>query len=469
MKSRAIYFTFIALLWGVESWANGAAEGSPLFLTSSECLDIALENNQLRSVSRLELEIADAQHRQALSAYWPQIAAHSALTRRDEDPLFIFPEETDTYLVPLGDQLLELPVTVAEKRIALMDATHFQANVEVTYPFYTGGLRRALRRQTEAGLEAAEQAVRRTDLQVIYDVQRIYYGALLARQLVAIGEAALARLEVTLELTENLYKRGSGRVVKTDYLKNKVIVESLRSMVAHLQGNYQLSVAALGNTMGLDWHRNIELAESEVPYRPYEEGLEKLVDATYRFNPDWARLKAGLAAAEGRVGEARSGRLPKMALIGNLQFLANARDDGIVGPQEKRSWLVGIGMEVPIFDGYLTRHRIREASARVGKLEGQQILLRRGLALQIKALFLELQRVQKQEAAAAAALDAANENRRLNMRAYQSELAEVQDVIEAQILEAFMEAAYCKVRYDHLESRARLDFAVGTEINGLVQ
>lgn len=459
----------MAALWAAGGGADEAGDMAPLRLTFVESLDLAFENSQWRSVSRLEVEIAAAQHRQALSTYWPQVVGRSLLTRRDDDPIFIFPEETDNYLIPLGDQLVNLPVTVAEKRIALMDATHFQTTAELVYPLYTGGLRRSLKRQTEAGMAAAKQVVRRTDLQVTYDVKRMYYGALLARKLVDIGAAALVRLEVTLELAERLYQRGSGQVKKTDYLKNKVFVENLRSVVVRLRGNYQLALAALTNTMGLDWRSRIEPVESDIPYQPYAEDIEQLVDASYRFNPDWARLKAGLAAAAGKVGEAQSGRLPKIALIGNLQFIANAHDAGIVGSQEEKSWVVGIGMEIPVFDGYLTRHRIREARTRVEKLESQKVLLRQGLALQVKAFFIELLNAQNQEAAAAAALDAATDNLRLNERAYQNELVEIQDLIEAQLLAAFSEAVYHKIRYDHLVSKSQLELVIGTEIKRLVQ
>jgi hypothetical protein len=37
-----------------------------------QCIDIALERSQWRPLSQLEVEIARAQHQQALSSYWPQ-------------------------------------------------------------------------------------------------------------------------------------------------------------------------------------------------------------------------------------------------------------------------------------------------------------------------------------------------------------------------------------------------------------
>jgi hypothetical protein len=102
-------------------------------------------------------------------------------------------------------------------------------------------------------------------------------------------------------------------------------------------------------------------------------------------------------------------------------------------------------------------------------MEQQQILLKEGLALQVKHIFLQVDRSQKQQEASRAALDAASQNRDLNVRAYQDELVETQDVIEAQILESFMEAQYQKVLYDHAEARAHLDFVVGEEVVKLIR
>ena len=110
-----------------------------------------------------------------------------------------------------------------------------------------------------------------------------------------------------------------------------------------------------------------------------------------------------------------------------------------------------------------------EAQARVERMEHQQVLLREGLALQVKAIFLQLLGTQNQEKAAASALQAAEDNRQLNARAYKDELVEVQDVIEAQLLESFMRAQYQKLRYDHAEVRAQLEFVIGREVASLVQ
>ena len=70
---------------------------APLRLILEQCLKIALEQNRKRTVSALSVNIAEYQHKQALSAYWPRLMLNSSYSRLDEDVKFIFPEETSNY------------------------------------------------------------------------------------------------------------------------------------------------------------------------------------------------------------------------------------------------------------------------------------------------------------------------------------------------------------------------------------
>ncbi|HWR89455.1 MAG TPA: TolC family protein, partial [Dissulfurispiraceae bacterium] len=226
---------------------KGAGQPAPRLLGIDECIDIALQNNRNRPVSQFAIEIAEAQYEQAMSSYWPQLAVRAAYTIMDDDPNFIFPATSInipstalTLSSPLGSIPLNISpqsIPVPAQDIRLMNRHNAIASLNLTYPIYTGGLRKSIVRQARQGIQAAREEARRTDLQVVYDVKRMYYGAVLSRELVQVAKDALARMEVTLELTENLYSRGSGRVKKTDYLRNKTVVEGLRSALAFLEAN----------------------------------------------------------------------------------------------------------------------------------------------------------------------------------------------------------------------------------------
>jgi outer membrane protein len=426
-------------------------------LSLEKCIEIALEQNRNRTVSSLAVKIAQTQHKQALSSYWPKLDIISAYSHVDEEFNFIFPQKTIN------------SVPIPEYDVKLMDEDITTSFLQLTLPIYTGGIRHAIIKQAKSGIDVAIQTARRTDLQIIYDVKKMYYGAVLSERLCNIGQDALARLNATLKLTEKLYKEGSGSVSKTDYLKNKIFVEALRSGLAPLENNREIAKAALLNTMGQSWTSDIELAATDIPFNPYNVTLSKLVSRSYKFNPDWKSLLAGIEAAKARVKEQKGARLPKFALTGTLWSIDNSYDAGIVSDDNKEGWKAGIGLQFPIFSGFLTTNRINEAKARLETIKEQKLLLKEGIALQIKHIFLLMDSAKKQVVAADDALNSAKENLELNIRAYDSDLVEVQDVITAQIIESFVTAQYCRALYSHAEAQFKLDFLVGSQIRKLLE
>jgi outer membrane protein len=145
----------------------------------------------------------------------------------------------------------------------------------------------------------------------------------------------------------------------------------------------------------------------------------------------------------------------------SLTLLVNSYDAGVVTPENKRMWTVGFGVEVPVFQGFRVSHQVGEAKGELKKLEQQLTLLRESIALEVRRACYRLEQALAQRKATRDAFDAASENRDLNTRAYQEELVETKDVIEAQLMEALLEAQHYKVLFDCVEAQATLEFVVG--------
>jgi len=469
-------------------------------LSLSECLDLAQRNNHRRPASQFAVAAAEAQHRQALSAYWPQLVAKGGYTISEDPPNFVFPASSfqvpsQTITTPastayvtvpagvFGPTAVQLPVSVPpqqittgasqmvipEQKVQLLDRGLGVARAEMKWLLYDGGLRSGLREQTAGLVEAMKQASRRTDLEIADSVRRLYYGAVLARQLHQLGKDTLARMETTLSLTESQYQNGAGRVSKADFLDNKMMVESLRAMAAVLEKNEAMSQAALANTLGLGWRESISPSDTEIPLVPLTGGLEDLVGGAYRFNPDWKSYEAGLRASEGGLREARSGYAPKVALVGSLERYWTDYDAGLYTRENKKNWSIGLGFEIPIFDGNLTRAKVSEMKARLNERREQGFLLREGIGLQIKDTFLGIIAAGKACSATEAAMLAARENRELNQRAYQQEAVDTDKVIKAQLYEALMTAQHLRARYEQVSLQSLLSLNIGSEISRLLQ
>jgi outer membrane protein TolC len=309
------------------------------------------------------------------------------------------------------------------------------------------------------------EEARRTDLEIADSVTRMYWGAVLARQLSQLGQDTLARMQSTLQLTETMYKEGAGKVTRSDYLDNAVMVRTVESLVAQLQKNEAMSQAALANTMGLAWNASVQPSAQEIPFEPAAQDLDGLVGVSYQFNPDWAKLGEAIRATQGAVTTARSGYYPKLALTGELHRWWNGGyNAGMATDQNQEGWTAGVGLEIPVFDGFLTRNRVSEALARLNQLKETQFLLRDGLALQIKDLVFSLDAAAKSGRASLAAMQSAQENRDLNTRAYREELVETEKVIRAQLMEALMSAEHFKARYDYAAILSQLSLVVGKDI-----
>lgn len=144
-----------------EAIPGSGGEASPREAGLEECLQEALKNSHRRPASRYAVEMAEAQHRQALAGYWPQIGVKGGYQRVDQSPNFLFPA-TQIH-VPAGSAAIMVPaqlvnpaappgamiplpvstpaqdIAVPAQDIKLMDENSYMASLEATWLLYDGG------------------------------------------------------------------------------------------------------------------------------------------------------------------------------------------------------------------------------------------------------------------------------------------------------------------------------------------
>jgi len=358
---------------------------------------------------------------------------------------------------------MDVDVTIPEKRTQIMDRTNGVMSLDFLYPLYMGGRRTALADQARGQIKVRQQEKRRSDLQIVYDVTKRYYGNVLAKKLYTLGKETVDRVDVTLELTEKMYKNGSGSVKKTDYLKNKIFASSMHALLASLKNNLELSASALQFTISDKNKIAYQTADSELPYvksnhRYMNDGTKIL-----STNPDWLKMQQAINIFHAKLDEAESEYMFNVALIGRLKHIENKYEAGAVSYADKNSWMIGVGVQIPIFSGFGTTYKVQEMNARLSELKEKQFLLKDALTLQIKMELQKIDNLQDKIKASHEAMDAAIENRELTERAYSIEMASAEDMIQSQLFESLMIAQYYKAVYDHILAKAKLDFILARE------
>jgi outer membrane protein TolC len=458
-----IFATGLLLAFGAHAGERHAE------LTVERSLQIALQNHRSLAVSQANVDLAEAQYRQAMAAFGPRLNVETGYQRADEDRTYNFSGtvQTPSMTLPIGPggSLVTLPgqPLPMDMEVKLFDRDVSRAALNFNYPLYAGGRGEALASAAQRGLQIAREGRRKTELEVARDIRKYYHGAQLAQKMEQLASDTLERFKLLEDLTERLFQNSSLKVKKTDYLRSKTTTAVARTMFQDARYAAALSRDALVNAMGLPAGSEISLAaESGMP--AFDGALDALVADAMRFNPDRQRVALAIEAAEFRIDEARGSQLPVIGIDASTYRIWNDYDGGLFNKDNRSGWTIGIGLKWDVFDGGLARAGVDAARAERMKLDAQRVLLDDALALQIKDGFLRIHRSRTQIEEGEKAQGFAEENRKLHQRAYQHEMVDTKDVIEAQIVESFAAASLYRAQHELRVALADLDYLIGRAV-----
>ena len=461
-------------------------------VTLKEAISIALENNRQSKISKVALEIANVQYKQALSANYPAINAMIVGQRVKEDLIFqqrgsftLSSELTKTLALANTLNISDAATRAATQAgisatpVSSFPAGSISADIDTTalgrdtvkgslnilYPLFTGGKISSVIEQAKLNKLLAMNTIRRTDLNVIYDIKKYFYGYVLTNELYKISKSTLDGMIYISSLTKQFYESGESlNVKKTDYLSIQVTVALIESIVAKIEANRYMVRSALANAMGLPWDSEIEAKYTNDELLPQNYSLSKLVQDAYTNNSDIRKMDIALKISKQQIKEKRSGHYPSLALMGEVSHTYNSYEYGYLSDDNENSWNVGFAAEMPLFDGFKTTNMVNEKKLERKKLFLLQDMVKDGIALQIKNElntsligFKQIQTLKK-------AKKLARDSRELNIRAYQIEAVESQKVVESQYIESYIKADYLKYVHDYLLSLAKIDKLIGEEV-----
>ena len=192
-------------------------------ITLDEAIKIALENNKQNKISKLGLQIAQAQYKQALSANYPTINAMVVGQRVKEDRLFqmrgdiTLPSSTAKALTMSTLLSQGLDLTTAQATLNAMPASTFEnstlaidtdapaygrdtvkGSINLQYPIYSGGKITAIIDQSKLNKLLAANSMKREESNVVFDTKKFFYGYVL--RILILSFLALQEIRGFLEL-----------------------------------------------------------------------------------------------------------------------------------------------------------------------------------------------------------------------------------------------------------------------------
>jgi len=332
------------------------------------------------------------------------------------------------------------------------------ASVEVRYPVYTGGRLEAARGQALAVVQASEASLVRQRQQVAMEATTAFYGVLKAR---ALAESAESQLNALLSQRNSISRLfDEGVATRLELLRADTAVASAEEAVHRARNGAALALAALANAMGRpSLPSDARLVERKADSRARLAAIwdDDPAQQAYLQRADLRRIEAEIKAAEAGLAAAQSGNKPSVSAFARY----NARRPSF--QPDTGSWEAGIGLNVSLFDGGLTRALVARARAQLVQVKADRDELRNDIALQVTQAAVSVRSARVRLATAEKGQISADEGARLMQIGYQSGVNTLTDYLATQAEQTRARNDRIAALYDLRAAEAELQFALGGE------
>ncbi len=356
--SKLKILSFITL-FGANIYVNAQTDTTVQTKSFSlkEAIDYALTHNALNLNAGIDVQISTAKKNEIRGIGFPQISGSFDLKDYVELPTQLLPGEI--FGGPPGSFI---PVKFGTK----YNAT---AGVQASLIIFNSDYIVALQ-SSKTFLELSEKNAQRTNIETTVAVSKAYYSVLVNRQRLQLLEANVHRIKKLFDDTKALNQNGFVEKIDVDRVEvayNNLIAE--KEKVARL---IVIAEYLLKFQMGIDIQTQILLTDSmnlnEIPQMP-----DTSIAAKFDFIN---RIEYSLLINQRKLNELdwkrnKMGYLPTLFAYSNLSTQAQRNDFDIFNTDKR--WfpigIIGLTLNVPIFDGLQKNYRIQQSKLSLMKTQ----------------------------------------------------------------------------------------------------
>lgn len=438
----ATYLLLITLLTFIAASYSYAAET----LTLDQAIDMALRNNPGLKAADAQVEAADAGVLRSASGFLPKVTVSETWSR------------TDSPLMALGAKLNQELVTPADFDPAVMNhpapISNYNTRLAVMQPVWSGGKEYVGRKQATLAKEASIQDRERARQETVFNVIKAYYGVLLAKEYYKVAVQSIETTSATVKLAEARYKAGA--VLQSDLLRATVQRAEVQEMATRSRNSVKLTMAALNFAMGAPQSTEHEVSGS-LSTQDAKTGMDVMLDEAAAKRPDLMSMELNRRNAEKSVTMARTDYLPSLNLMGQMDWNSDkpAGDDA-------KSWAVMAVLQWNLFDGLVTRSKVKEALATSSRMRSLEEQTRSAVQLQVRQAYYNLTSSLDRIAATSSSVQEAEEGLRIVQQRYEVGMTTFVDVLGAENSLIRARTNVLQALYDNNIAQAELKLAVGT-------
>ncbi|GMQ30940.1 TolC family protein [Algoriphagus confluentis] len=419
-------------------------------LTLNDAILYAIENNVNAKNARLELLISKATVKETTAQGLPQVNGAFNLDFNPRIPVAFFPNEP-----PFGDPTNPSDVIPVRFGVSYTSGLAVNFSQMIFDGSFFVGLRAAqtLKQLTEYDLN-------KTENDVIENVKKAYFGVLVNEVRISLAEANLSRIDSLLKETQALNEAGFAE--KIDVSRIQVQRNNTFTQLERAKTSWQVSKELLKLQMGLPVEMEIFVSENLRELNPQEE-LVRLLAEEGQNRIELDQLNTQLELTQLDLKNNTVQYMPTIDFVGNIRRNGAGNEFGTVfdGNNWFGSSLLGVSMNIPIFDGLSKSARIQKNRVQINQLENQRFFLKESFKNEIFTARANLKNDLNILEVQTENLKLAQEVYDIARIKYQEGVGSNLEVVQADsdLIEA--EFNYLSALYDGLISKVNLEKALG--------
>lgn len=406
-------------------------------LTLEHCVAIALDRNPLRKAAEEGIAVARANTNAVASQYYPSLT-WSASYRRWESHAFL-PSD------------LGLP---GKKPSSIGPVSDWSTGLKAQYLIFDSGKRAAELRAAKSAVAAVSEEAEKLQQDIALSVHHAFYQLCAAREGYATAEQNKKRAEAHTALAARLWE--SGAVPKADVIRAQVDLSESALKLVQFETAVKEARVNLNRALGLPLEMEFAL-QTDMPVLtdPDTIDMNTAVGQALHQRPE---LKAALHLIDQQqhlLSGAESAFGPTVAASLGYGY----RDDSF--PVKDKDWSAGIGIELPIFDGFRRKNNVAKEKHAFAR---QEALLRQKVLEISEEIWVS--KLHWAESFAAIALSEAivhdaEESMRMIRERYEAGAATATDLLDGQSKLAGAQFGLVEAHWRFFAAKTRFDHACG--------
>ena len=304
-------------------------------------------------------------------------------------------------------------------------------SADLRWVLFAGGKVRVGNKVSQINHEIAKVESQKTENALISELAERYFQVQLAQQALLVRQKALQTAEQHYSNAQKLEKNGMVAPIETMQAK-KAVTDAQREVLA-CQKDIELAQTALSGVIGEQVLALSSLTSPLFEVAPlraldYYQGLAKQNFPAIQQ----AYLKKELT--EQNIKAQRAAYLPDVALIGKKYLWSKN-----LPLTEPDNWVVGVGLQWNIFNGFSDKNKIAQAKAQQESVEQLTAQAEKDIQTLVKKYHTEIEKQREQLQSLQESLEFARELVRVRNQAFSEGLSSSTDVADASLYLASIE------------------------------